>query len=244
MDEIQKAAKAFEKLLNTNTSYRIIGAKKGKLHSVDLFFQKSNFVHIAGLHHLKDIPNITRAKRENVFDDILNGIITDDLISKSNKYHKIQERISALSDIESLLDSNRVIFKFFSKFSFGSMIDADYLLCSKSNAKDIYIFLDKNQNEDKYFCRSFFPKECHDYTARQSQLTMLYKEKTVMGVTHIQLDKLYTYQTVEKSEYEHLKQIGVHFELLSSENDKYCIRYYTAERRKLLNNENTGEEHL
>lgn len=233
MDEIQKAAAAFEKLLNTDTSYKIIGGKKGKLHTVVLLFQKSNFVHIAGLHHLKDMPNITRAKREDVFDDILRGKITDSIISKSSEYDRIKKRISVLSEIEALIDSNRVIFQFFSKFNFGSMIEADYLLRSNNDVQDVYIFLDKEKDKGTYFCRSFFPKENHDYTARQSQLSMLYKEKTVLGVSQIQLDKLYSYQTVAESEYEHLRKSKEKFELLSSENDKYDIRYFKTHETQI-----------
>ncbi|MBQ8133386.1 MAG: hypothetical protein IJ192_03095, partial [Clostridia bacterium] len=159
--------------------------------------------------------------------------ITDRLISKSTEYPKIKERISALANIETLIDSNCLIFKFFSKLNFGSMIEADYLLCSKNNVQDIYMFLDKDKSDDRYFCRSFFPKEKHDYTTRQSQLSILYKEKTVMGVSQIQLDRLYLYQTITKSEYKHLKDIGVDFELLSSVNDKYNIRYYKTDKGKV-----------
>ena len=164
MDEIQKAARAFERLLNLNTSYKIIAGKKGKLYTVNLFFEKSNFFHLAGLHYLKDLPDVIKSKREDVFDNIINGQITDNYLSKSTEYVKIKDRITSLSNLEGIIDSDKVIFKFYSKFNFRSVIEADYLLCSRVGIKDVYIFLDKDKLSETHFCRSFFPKEKHDYT--------------------------------------------------------------------------------
>lgn len=226
MDEIQKAAVFFKKLLDLKISYKIIAGKKGKLYTVDILFQKDHFVHLAGLHKLDDLPNIKNATREAVFDNIISGTITDNYISKSVYYPEIKDRIAALADLENLIDNNNIIFKFYSKFNFGSMISADYLLCSKRAAQDIYIFLDKDKKMNSHFCRSFFPKGKRDYTARQSQLSLLYKEKTILGKAEIQLNKLYSYRTISKNEYEHLKKFNINVELWSKENDKVNIRYF------------------
>ncbi len=234
MDEIQKAARAFERLLNLNTSYKIIAGKKGKLYTVNLFFEKSNFFHLAGLHYLKDLPDVIKSKREDVFDNIINGQITDNYLSKSTEYVKIKDRITSLSNLEGIIDSDKVIFKFYSKFNFRSVIEADYLLCSRVGIKDVYIFLDKDKLSETHFCRSFFPKEKHDYTARQSQLSMLYKEKITLCKREIQLDKLYAYQTISKSEAEFLQKQNVNFEILKENADSCDIRYYKKDRTQII----------
>ena len=71
------------------------------------------------------------------------------------------------------------------------MIDADYLLSSKHNNNDVYIFL-KEKQDSLYFCRSFFPKEAKDYTAGQSRYTLLYKEKVFVSDnrSEIQINRL------------------------------------------------------
>jgi len=73
-----------------------------------------------------------------------------------------------------------------------SIIEADYLLSTPLDNAEIYIFIDKRDGADLYFCRSFFPKGQKDYTVGQTVYTMLFKEKINVsnGTKELQYDRL------------------------------------------------------
>lgn len=56
------------------------------------------------------------------------------------------------------------------------MIEADYLMKNKAKGRNVFIFLSRKE-DDKYYCRSFFPQSRRDYTQNQASWTLLYKEK-------------------------------------------------------------------
>ncbi len=78
--------------------------------------------------------------------------------------------------LEVLFDSNDTIFKYNERKNSFSMIKADYLMKNRLVDKNVFIFLSKDEN-NTYFCRSFFPETNHDYTKNQASWTLLYKEK-------------------------------------------------------------------
>jgi hypothetical protein len=95
----------------------------------------------------------------------------------------MENRIEPFANLENLLDDNRLIYKFNQKAqprSFSN-IRANYLLSTVYGNNDIYIFLSKKEVSDKYFCRSFFPKENKDYRVGQSAYTLLFKEKITVS---------------------------------------------------------------
>ncbi len=63
---------------------------------------------------------------------------------------------------------------------------------SEYDSREIYIFLDRLENEETHFCRSFFPKGDKDFTIGQAKYTLLYKEKINKrtGEKIIQYDRL------------------------------------------------------
>ena len=76
-----------------------------------------------------------------------------------------------------MIDSNDTVFKYNKKANMYSMIEADYLMENKMESRNLFLFL-SNDDGDKYFCRSFFPKENMDYSKNQASWTLLYKKKT------------------------------------------------------------------
>ncbi|MFI3237446.1 MAG: PBECR4 domain-containing protein [Lachnospiraceae bacterium] len=58
------------------------------------------------------------------------------------------------------------------------MIQADFLLSTPIDGNDIYVFLVKNDNDENYFCRSFFPKETTDYTVGKRNMLYSIKKKS------------------------------------------------------------------
>ncbi|MCM1065343.1 MAG: PBECR4 domain-containing protein [Eubacterium sp.] len=149
------------------------------------------FHHLMGLGKLKDLRIATQS-RSTVFDEILAGKTTYETISKSRYLHLIEKRFQPLAQIESLLDQNRLIFRYNQKRNHFSLIEADYLLSTPFADNDIYIFLARQDDTGQYFCRSFFPKGQIDHTRGQAVHTMLYKEKMRLstGISQIQYDRL------------------------------------------------------
>ena len=73
-----------------------------------------------------------------------------------------------------------------------SNIKADYMLQNFRDNLIFYIFTEKRTNADTQFCKSFFENKDTDYTAGQTKMTLLYKEKinTMTGESEIQYDML------------------------------------------------------
>ena len=180
MAGVYEAAKAFEKLLNTE--YIFVVAKKGVEAKIHLLFQKQHFYHIAGLHYLIDIQSL-RGDRTVIFEKILKKQIEAD-IKKSNFYNKIANRVELLLQLQNILDSNDTVFHYNETYNSFSAIKAEYLLENRILDKNVFLFLDKNI-DGKYFCRSFFPQDWKDYTKGQQKWTVLYKEKIISGQTEV-----------------------------------------------------------
>ncbi|MBQ8510574.1 MAG: hypothetical protein IJ493_11775 [Clostridia bacterium] len=189
MDRLLVCARGFEKLLHTK--YRMVIGRKGVLKEITLTFTPLDFHHLMGLGKLKDL-HIASQNRQIVFDNILRGRLKDTVISKSRYYDEIVNRFSHLFDIETILDSNELIFRYNRDQQKFSKIEADYLLSTPHSNVDVYLFINRNKETDTYFCRSFFPREDKDYTVGQAVWTLLYKEKIdlLTGKSVIQLDKL------------------------------------------------------
>lgn len=189
MDKLAGCARAFEKLLDIQ--YRIIIGRKGKSTKLCIGFSKLDFHHLMGLGKLKDLHIATR-NRSVIFDEILAGKTTYETITKSRYIHLIENRFQPLAHIEKLFDDNRLVFRYNPKINRFSLIEADYLLSTPFLGNDIYIFLAALEENSRYFCRSFFPKEQKDYTRGQAVYTMLYKEKIFLpaGTIQVQYDRL------------------------------------------------------
>lgn len=188
MDKFLECAKAFENLLSIE--YRIILGKKGKLIQLNINFKKTEFHHLMGLGKLIDME-FSKENRNYVFNNILNKTITYKYASSSKYFNKINDRFAPLSNIEKILDSNEIIFRYNEKNANFSKIQADFLLATPFDGNDVYIFISK-QEEENYFCRSFFPRSNRDYTKGQTKFIMLYKEKVNLhtGEVWVQFDKL------------------------------------------------------
>lgn len=129
MDKLQECAIVFEKLLNTE--YNIIIRRKNKNQNIHLTFDKEHFYHLVGLHKLIDYPNIKTQSKIKVFNRILKGTLSYEFISNSIYFQDIKQRINCFSNIESLLDSNQLIFKYNTHTNRFSVIQAEYLLGTK-----------------------------------------------------------------------------------------------------------------
>lgn len=195
MDKLQKIALNYKEILNMRYYFEI--AKKQNMQIFNLTFEKTDFFHLAGLHKLTDIAAVqSEPNKEIVFNNIINGSISHDLIQHSRFYSSIHNRLSYLGDIGKILDSNQIVFKYLSKSNRLSRIEADYLLENAHETDIIYIFLNERVKVDKgnipiMCCRSFFPMSQLDYTKNQPSYTLLKKIRidTVTGERVVQYDR-------------------------------------------------------
>lgn len=191
VDLIQQCALAFQTLLAYE--YHFVIGRKGKVREFYLTFEKSDFHHLLGLHKLRDIPQIQRGMREKIFDKIIEGSVSMDLIGKSVYYEEMEERIIPLIGLEKMLDDNNMIFRYNEKIHKFSLIKADYLLEGDANAIPAFLFLGKrNEDEMLQMCRTFFKIGDKDYTEGQPRYTLLKKEKKnlLTGEVMVQYDTI------------------------------------------------------
>ena len=173
MNNIHDCVKAFVPLLDKK--YCIVLGRKGVAVTLEIVFDKKDCFHLMGLQYLTDRPELSR-DRSVVFDEIMQNKLTATHIESSVFYPKIQDRVHLLPYLEEILDRNDTIFKYNAKANSFSLIQAEYLMKNKMEGNNVYIFLSKNEN-DRYFCRSFFPEGQKDYTKNQASWTLLQKKK-------------------------------------------------------------------
>lgn len=174
MDNLKNAALSFQRLFDFE--YHITLKKKDKLYYLILEFRKQDFFHLAGLHYLKDLPQLKK-NRDLIFDEIINNKITEETVRKSCFYKHIEERIIGLIGLEEILDSNKTVFRYCKNRSSFSDIIAEYFLETVFLSKTNYIFIDKNE-ENKLYCKSFFFNENNNYRINQIYMDLILKEKT------------------------------------------------------------------
>lgn len=175
--DIQILAKDFERLFDIK--YDLLLGRRNKAIEISIVFCDYDFHHLAGLHYLTDRIMLSRA-RDIVYWDIYNGVITDADIRKSSAYEDIVDRLDVLNQIEHLIDTNNMIFRYSPKDNPKSKIKANFVMQSFTNEKieKAFIFLryiDKSHRQ--VCCNSIFPYTDFDYTEYQTKLTLLKKIK-------------------------------------------------------------------
>ncbi|WP_407429287.1 PBECR4 domain-containing protein [Treponema sp.] len=173
MNSLYQAAQNFNKLLGIK--YEIMLGKKGNTILFELTFSKNDFYHLAGLHYLTDIRDL-KNDRAKIFDKLLADFDFSEKIVKSDFYARIQERVNHLANLESIIDSNKTVFKYNEKERPFSKIKADFLLKNKEEYENLFLFL-AYRNESECFCRSFFPDNRVDYAENQITMSLLKKKK-------------------------------------------------------------------
>ncbi|MGN0638870.1 MAG: PBECR4 domain-containing protein [Huintestinicola sp.] len=178
MDLLLEAAENFRKLLDIK--YDVLLGRKNREVEISIIFRPIDFHHLAGLQYIKDMPEL-KCSREKVFQAIRNDSALRMKISSSVFFADIRERLTALKQIEYLLDNNDLIFKYDYKKNKMSKMKADFLIQASDEEQEItYIFGEHiakctyMQNETKeVYCKSIFKKGNMDYSKFQSKFTVL-----------------------------------------------------------------------
>ena len=173
MSSVYDCVDAFSKLLDIE--YEIVLGRKMQSVTLRIEFRKTDLHHLIGFQYLVDRPELNH-DREKVFNDLRKRKISDKHIEKSHHYEKIKGRVNFLPQLESIFDDNKTVYRYNERLDNFSLINAEYLLKNEILSKNVFTFLSKSENE-KYFCRSFFPRERIDYSIGQTVWTLLYKKK-------------------------------------------------------------------
>ena len=178
-DLLVQAAKAWKDLLSVQ--YHFTYGKSGKLITVILGFDPSEFYHVAGFNHLSDIVFPFRFSHTKTIDVILSGRITLDLLKKSEFYEELVcPRLDAIVRLQDLLDNEFITYTYNQRVvPFYSRIEARFLITNTSG-DIIFAFTDKNANSDIYYTRSAFMMGERDFRKNQKKITLLKKEKKII----------------------------------------------------------------
>ena len=196
MGDILTSANAYSKLLDIE--YQLILGRKNKTVALSIYFDENQFFHLAGLQYLTDRTTLLYGDRSVLFQRILNGNITKQQIETSSFYSDIKDRVDYLAYLESIMDSNKTIFKYNPKIDAFSSIAADFLMKNEIQTRNIFTFLSLDKSCGKYFCRSFFSQLDKDYSEGQTTWTLLYKKKIQKstGLETVLCDRLKKKETI------------------------------------------------
>lgn len=189
-DILKIAAEAYKKLMNIE--YRIVLGRKGKEEQLNITFSPENFYHLAGFHKLKQRYSFQKKTSAWILEHILKENITIKSIEQDQNLLKVVSRLHALCMLEQLMDAQET--KFYSydmkKVAFATKIDADYIAKGKiENESIVFSFFIKT--DKKHCMKSIFFKEAYDYSFRQTQYTVLLKEKIMRNEKNITCRELY-----------------------------------------------------
>ncbi|MBE6964576.1 MAG: hypothetical protein E7441_00905 [Ruminococcaceae bacterium] len=176
-----EAAKCWNSL--QNTSYCITFGKNKKLKNINLIFRDVDFDHLSGIHYADDVDfklHRNEYRGDKLIPALLSQKLDDGLIEKSSNWGKISDRLSAVTNICDVLESNFTLYYFSpNRLTFHSTITAVYFLYSEQFSNGIFLFLDKEEN--CFYCKSVFSKDVRDYCINQTRLKVLKKTKMVCG---------------------------------------------------------------
>ena len=104
MKDVQECAALFSKLLKKDFIFTLEGDIRFKL-----FFTENNFIHLLGLHKLKDISELNTKSNSaaKIYKNILSGKLSVDKIQKSAFYSLIEKRIENFQEINNMLDEGK-----------------------------------------------------------------------------------------------------------------------------------------
>ena len=186
MDLLYDAAVAWSKLLPFH--YDIICGKSKKLYPISLDFNEVEFYHLAGFPHIDDIVFPVQFPQCVMLRKVLDGTITEQMITKSEGYEKtVKSKLLAIIQLEKLLNNCSKAYMFDPKrLGFYTKIKAKYLLVDEQS-QVVFLFTDTKDAGKTYFSRSTFIMDNQDFRRNQSSMTVLQIKRTQLhtGTTEI-----------------------------------------------------------
>lgn len=170
MNTISECAKLYETILKKEYIFTIENNIK-----ISIYFSASNFYHLLGLEKLSDITQLKNKKPNQIYKQILNGRITDTLVSNSKYYHLIESRVKnfeTLLDLLSFDKSNKIIIDFdLNKLNFKTKLTfTKYILYKRSNTDYIHLTIGL---KNKLYPETFIVENGSTYVSGQTMLDIL-----------------------------------------------------------------------
>ncbi len=170
MNTISECAKLYETILRKEFIFTIENNIK-----ISIYFSTSNFYHLLGLEKLSDITQLKGKKPNQIYKQILNGRITDTLISNSKYYNLIASRVKnfeTLLDLLSFDQSNKIIVDFdLNKLDFKTKLTfTKYILYKRSNKDYIHLTIGL---KNKLYPETFIVENGSTYVSGQTMLDIL-----------------------------------------------------------------------
>lgn len=190
-DKLYQAAVTFQELLDTEIILKL--GHKSALETVKVRFDITNFFHLAGLHKLKDLPQVSKGKASNIFAKIIEGRITLSDIEQSSSFGMIEDRIDILRDLISVFKNPSTPYKFLKQSrTYGrnrTSICWKYLLeFTTASHCTAYIFFNECRNDPGHFVAiSEFKKGKQNYglgNERMKLLQIVQKSQTSTVVSY------------------------------------------------------------
>ena len=181
LSSLNESLSSFKDLLNIE--YKIKVARKGVEQDIELVFLKRNFVHLAGLEKLIDVPIV------NAYRDLYAQLSQNESLSELIKAKLVESKyfdfiVDRLYSIIDLRDNfynakDNKHYKFISKErgNFTS-IDYDFIIKCEFEKDIYYYFLRRDEKSDKanqYVLVSLFMNNEKDYTKAQAYMSLLEK---------------------------------------------------------------------
>lgn len=172
MDLLYEAAVAWNRLLQDR--YEITYGKSKKLHTIVLEFEPSEFYHLAGFPHAKDIVLPVRGSQTKMLDNVLARKITGAMLEKSTNYESvIKRKLEAIIRLEQLLNSPCQVYLYNPrKLPFYTDIKAKYLLVDEQT-QVVFLFTDTENDGASCFSRSTFVMGDRDFRINQTKVAVL-----------------------------------------------------------------------
>ena len=193
---LEKAAKAFNILLPIR--YHIVLGRKGKSFDIVVVFNPENFFHLAGLHKLKKSYSFAKNSHEKVFKLIVKDKITTNMIKDDENFSVIYDRLRIIQNIACLIESNNTMFYSFDirKVSIGSRLKANYMAKGLMNNQEFAFtfFIESSIESSTYCLNSVFLNDSYDYSKKQTQYTVLLKERIKVAIDEEFRDTLFRHK--------------------------------------------------
>lgn len=148
---IRECALKYKKL--TKYYCKITICKNLLYHNLFINFHESDFVHLAGIHKLKDMNHLIRGSKSNVFNKILTDELLCEKLEDSNYYQDIKTRLELCNSLTDILKGKFSLYSYKKNASNFSKIEADYVLRFYYKRKQCYLFL-KNRDGAYHVCNS------------------------------------------------------------------------------------------
>lgn len=126
MDKLLLAATYYKLFLLNRDFHLIAGDSKRNKLEFDIIFREEHFRHLIGFEKLKDIAE-AKNREFNLYENVLNGNITYEYITKSDYIDDVSPRIDYFLEIREALFAKKIMIGKVDEHTF-CRIKADYLL--------------------------------------------------------------------------------------------------------------------